>query len=94
MKLASLRERYVCSSLLLCVRKETDGEDAHARSRRPDSRRRMRNEMERVSVEVVSPFHGISVRSFVGDRSSARAHDAEFSPFVTNTGCKIYDDRA
>lgn len=37
MKLASLRERYVCSSSLLCVRKETDGEDAHARSRRPDS---------------------------------------------------------
>ena len=60
----------------------------------PIPRRRMRNEMERVSVEVVSlvSWH---FGSFVRRGSVVRSrHAMRNFPFVTNTGCKIYDDRA
>ena len=70
MKLASLRERYVCSSLLLCARTETDGEDAHARSR-ATTRFPTTKWMHECRLRSLVPF--ISFR-FVrrGSRSSAR----------------------
>lgn len=64
---------------LSCVRKETDGEDAHARSRRPDSP--TDGWMDEPWNECRLRSSLVSFGSFVrrGSVVRARAHDAEFS---------------
>lgn len=80
----------------MCVRtRETDGEDA--RTRRddavPDDDDDTEMEMKWVSVEVSLPPDRKRIH-FLFVRRRGSVVRSRGIPFVTITGCKIYDDRA